>query len=172
MNVQVKRAAAAMTVGGLVTGGLLVAGGVAGAMPSDKLCGASDVEMTVTPDPSHSAGHEAYVLTYTAASPTTNCKLQGAPTALTFVDDGQLIDDVAAVPDATAANAAPVNLRDGHPAVSRVVQASAEAPNPRTPTTVTFDLPTGPGGVPVVADWPAGGPLKGATVQVTAVTAA
>ncbi|AUI58587.1 DUF4232 domain-containing protein [Amycolatopsis sp. BJA-103] len=171
MNVQVKKAATAMTVGGLVAGGLLVAGGVAGAMPSDKLCGASDVEVSVTQDPSHAAGHEAYVLTYTAASPTTNCKLKGAPTALTFVADGQLIDDVAAVPDATAANAAPVNLREGRPAVSRIVQASAAAPNPRTPTTITFDLPTGPGGVPVVADWPAGEPLKGATVQVTAVTA-
>ncbi len=171
MNVQVKKAATAMTVGGLVASGLLVAGGVAGAMPSDKLCGASDVEVSVTQDPSHAAGHEAYVLTYTAASQTTNCKLQGAPTALAFVADGQLIDDVAAVPDATAANAAPVNLREGHPAVSRIVQASAEAPNPRTPTTITFDLPTGPGGVPVVADWPTGEPLKGATVQVTAVTA-
>ncbi|EME63386.1 DUF4232 domain-containing protein [Amycolatopsis decaplanina] len=169
MNVQAKRAAAAMTVGGLVAGGLLVAGGAAGAMPSDKLCGASDVEVTVSPDPSHATGHEAYVLTYTAASPTTNCKLQGAPTALTFIADGQRIDDVAVVPDASAANAAPVNLRDGHPAVSRIVQASAGAPNPRTPTTITFDLPTGPGGVPVVADWPAGEPLKGATVQVTAV---
>ncbi|WP_414938762.1 DUF4232 domain-containing protein [Amycolatopsis sp. cmx-11-51] len=171
MNVQVKRTAAAMTVGGLVASGLLVAGGVAGAMPSDKLCGASDVEVTVTPEPAHASGHEAYVLTYAAASPTTNCKLQGAPTATTFVADGQLIDDVAVVPDATAADAAPVNLREGHPAVSRIVQASAEAPNPLTPTTVTFDLPTGPGGVPVVADWPAGEPLKGATVQVTAVTA-
>ncbi|MBB5857806.1 DUF4232 domain-containing protein [Amycolatopsis umgeniensis] len=171
MNVQVKKTATAMTIGGLVAGGLLVAGGVAGAMPSDKLCGASDVEVTVTPDPTHATGHEAYVLTYTAASPTTNCKLQGAPTALTFVADGQLIDDVTVVPDPTAANAAPVNLREGHPAVSRIVQASAEEPNALTPTTITFDLPTGPGGVPVVADWPAGEPLKGATVQATAVTA-
>ncbi|WP_181774333.1 DUF4232 domain-containing protein [Amycolatopsis pittospori] len=169
MNVGVKRTAVAVTVGGVVAGGLLVAGGAAGAMPSDKLCGASDVRVTVTPDPTHAAGHEAYVLTYTAAEPTTNCKLQGAPTAMSFVDDGELIGGVAAVPDATA-NPAPVNLREGHPAVSRIVQASAAAPNPATPTTITFDLPTGPGGVPVVADWPAGGPLKGATVQLTPVS--
>ncbi|WP_410657025.1 DUF4232 domain-containing protein [Amycolatopsis sp. lyj-112] len=171
MDIRVKRTAAVVTVGGVVVaGGLLAAGGIAGAMPSDKLCGASDVRVTMTADPEHAAGHEAYVLTYTAASPTTNCKLQGAPTAMGFVADGQLIKDVTAVPEATAANAAPVNLRDGHPAVSRIVQRSAEAPNPVTPTTVTFDLPTGPGGVPVVVDWPAGAPLKGGTVQVTAVS--
>ncbi len=169
MNVGAKRTAVAVTVGGVVAGGLLAAGGVAGAMPGDLPCGASDVLVTVTPDPAHAAGHEAYVLTYTAASPTTNCKLQGAPTALSFVDDGYVIKGVTAVPDPAAANAAPVNLRDGHPAVSRVVQRSAEAPNPATPRTITFDLPTGPGGMPVVAEWPAGAPLKGDTVQLTAV---
>jgi hypothetical protein len=163
-----KRTVAAMTVGGVVAGGLLLATGAAGAMPSDALCGASDVHVTVARDPSNAAGHEAYVVTYTATSPTTNCKLQGAPTALTFVADGRRLGHITAVPD--GAEALPVNLRAGHPAVSRIVQRSAAAPAPVTPTTVSFDLPTGPYGQPVSADWPAGAPLKGETVQVTPVS--
>lgn len=159
-----KRTAIAMTVGGLVAGGLFLAGGAANAMPSDTPCGASDVHVTVAPDPSNAAGHEAYVLTYTAASPTTNCKLEGAPTALTFIAGGQLLP-VTATQDGS--ESVPVNLRAGHPAVSRIVQRSAAAPS--VPTFVTFDLPTGPYGQPVSVEWPAGAPLKGDTVQVTPV---
>jgi hypothetical protein len=162
-----QRIVSAIAVGGVVAGGLFLAAGAANAMPSDTPCGASDVHVTVAPDPSNAAGHEAYVLTYTATSPTTNCKLQGAPTALTFIAGGQRL------PIATTVDGAeqlPVNLRDGHPAVSRIVQRSAATPSPVAPTTVTFDLPTGPYGQPVSVDWPAGAPLKGDGVQVTPVS--
>ncbi|WP_370969127.1 DUF4232 domain-containing protein [Amycolatopsis sp. cg9] len=160
-----KRAGTALIVGGLAAGGLLVAGGAANAMPSDHPCGASDVHVTVAPDPSNAAGHEAYVLTYTAASPTTNCKLEGAPTAVGFLAGGQRLP-IAVTTD--AAEAVPVNLRDGHPAVSRIVQRSAAAPS--AADFVTFDLPTGPYGQPVSVAWPAGAPVKGDTVQVTPVS--
>lgn len=160
-----KRTATALIVGGLAAGGLVLAAGVASAMPSDTPCGASDVRVTVAPDPSNAAGHEAYVLTYTAASPTTNCKLEGAPTALTFLAGGQRLP-VTATPDGS--EAVPVNLREGHPAVSRIVQRAAAAPS--SPAFVTFDLPTGPYGQPVSVEWPAGAPLKGDTVQVTPVS--
>jgi hypothetical protein len=159
-----KRLGTAMITGGLVAGGLFLAGGAANAMPSDTPCGASDVHVSVAADPSNAAGHEAYVLTYAAASPTTNCKLEGAPTALTFIADGQRLP-VTATTDGSEAR--PVNLRDGHPAVSRIVQRSAAAAV--TPTFVSFDLPTGPFGQPVSVEWPAGAPLKGDTVQVTPV---
>ncbi|MEV6648222.1 DUF4232 domain-containing protein [Amycolatopsis sp. NPDC051371] len=161
-----KRTAIAMTIGGLVAGGLFLAGGAANAMPSDTPCGASDVHVTVARDPSNAAGHEAYVLTYTAASATTNCKLEGAPTALAFLAGGQRLP-VTATPDGS--EAVPVNLRAGHPAVSRIVQRSAAAPS-ATPNFVTFDLPTGPYGQPVSVEWPAGAVLKGDTVQVTPVS--
>lgn len=169
MNSRMKSMATAMVVGGVAAGGLLVATGTANAMPSDTPCGASDVQVTVTPDPEHAAGHEAYLLTYTAASSATNCKLQGAPTAMTFVADGQRITDVFSVPDGTAGDSTPVNLRAGHPAVSRIVQPSTEPANPITPTTVSFDLPTGPNGESVSAQWPADAPLKGSIVQITPV---
>jgi hypothetical protein len=160
-----KRTGTAMIVGGLVAGGLFLAGGAANAMPSDTPCGASDVHVTVAPDPSHAAGHEAFVLTYTAASPTTNCKLEGAPTALTFIAGGERLP-VTSTPDGS--EALPVNLRAGHPAESRIVQRAAAAPS-GAPEWVSFDLPTGPYGQPVNAAWPAGTVLKGDTVQVTPV---
>jgi hypothetical protein len=159
-----KRAGTALIVGGLVAGGLVLAGGAANAMPSDRPCGAPDVHVTVAPDPANAAGHEAYVLTYTAASPTTNCKLEGTPTAVAFLDGGQRLP-VTAAPDGS--EPLPVNLRDGHPAVSRIVQRAAAAPS--AAEYVTFDLPTGPSGQPVSVAWPAGAPVKGGTVQVTPV---
>lgn len=160
-----KRTATALIVGGLAAGGLVLAAGAANAMPSDTPCGASDVHVSVAPDPSNAAGHEAYVLTYTAASPTTNCKLEGAPAALGFLAGGQRLP-VTATPD--GAESVPVNLRDGHPAESRIIQRAAAAPGTE-PEFVTFDLPTGPYGQPVSVAWPAGAPLKGDTVQVTPV---
>ncbi|WP_439384069.1 DUF4232 domain-containing protein [Amycolatopsis lexingtonensis] len=159
-----KRAGTALIVGGLAAGGLLLAGGAANAMPSDHPCGASDVHVTVAPDPSNAAGHEAYVLTYTAASPYTNCKLEGAPTAVGFLAGGQRLP-IAVTTDAS--EAVPVNLREGHPAVSRIVQRSAATS--AAADFVTFDLPTGPYGQPVSVAWPAGAPVKGDTVQVTPV---
>ncbi|MCR6481557.1 DUF4232 domain-containing protein [Amycolatopsis sp. OK19-0408] len=161
-----KRTATALIVGGLTAGGLFLATGAANAMPSDTPCGASDVNVSVTPDPSGAAGHEAFVLTYTAASPTTNCKLEGAPTAVSFLAGGQQLP-VTTSPDNS--ESVPVNLRAGHPAESRVIQRSAAAPS-ATPEFVTFDLPTGPFGQPVSVAWPAGEPLKGDNVQVTPVS--
>ena len=102
-----KRLGTAMITGGLVAGGLFLAGGAANAMPSDTPCGASDVHVSVAADPSNAAGHEAYVLTYTAASPTTNCKLEGAPTALTFIADGQRLPVTATTDGSEAAAGEP-----------------------------------------------------------------
>ena len=160
-----KRTGTALIAGGLLAGGLVLAAGTANAMPSDHPCAASDVRVTVAPDPSHASGHEAYVLTYTAASPHTNCKLEGTPTAVSFLAGGRRLP-VTATPDGS--EALPVNLRDGHPAVSRIVQRAAAAP--ATPDFATFDLPTGPYGQPVSVAWPAGAPLKGDTVAVTPVS--
>ncbi|MFJ7211827.1 DUF4232 domain-containing protein [Amycolatopsis sp. NPDC098790] len=161
-----KRTVTALLVGGFTAGGLVLAAGAANAMPSDHPCGASDVRVSVAPDPSNAAGHEAYVLTYTAASPTTNCKLEGAPTAVSFLAGGQPLA-ISATPDGS--ESVPVNLRDGHPAVSRVIQRSAATPS-AAPEFVTFDLPTGPYGQPVSVAWPAGASVKGDSVQVTPVS--
>jgi hypothetical protein len=160
-----KRVAATVAAGGVVAGGLLLAAGPAGANPSDTPCGTADVHVGVTADPTHAAGHEAYVLTYTAAAPTTNCKLEGTPAALAFTAGGQRIPDVTATPD--GATGGPVNLRAGHPAESRIVQQADARPNAVTPTAVSFQLPSGQ---PVGAEWPAGAPLKGTGVQVTAIS--
>jgi hypothetical protein len=175
MGTTTKRIATATLTGGVVLGGLLLTGGAASAMPSDQPCTPSDVVTSVTADPSHAAGQEAFVLTYTAASPTTNCKLQGVPTAVTFtkgsghsVADGS---DTVVTPDGSATGAAPVNLRAGHPAESRILQQAAAAPT-FLPDVVNLNLPTGPQGSSVTVAWPAGAPLKGHTAHVTAVSPA
>ncbi|SEP51089.1 DUF4232 domain-containing protein [Amycolatopsis saalfeldensis] len=160
-----KRVAATVATGAVVAGGLLLASGAASANPSDTPCGTADVQVGVTADPAHAAGHEAYVLTYTAAAPTTNCKLEGTPSALAFAAGAQPIPDVAVTPD--GATGGPVNLRAGHPAESRIVQQVDAPANALTPTAVSFQLPSGQ---PVSAAWPAGAPLKGAGVQVTAIS--
>ncbi|WP_344431184.1 DUF4232 domain-containing protein [Amycolatopsis minnesotensis] len=165
-----KRTAAATIAGGVLAGGMLLATGSASAMPSDTPCGASDVNVSVTPDPTHASGHEAYLITYTAASEDTNCKLQGTPTDVSFAGDGQAVG-ISVVPEPASGGAGPVNLRAGHPAESRLVQAAHEAPLPQIPVSVTFDLPTGPDGQPVSVAWPEGQPLKGTEVQTTAVSA-
>jgi hypothetical protein len=170
MKKMTKRLATVVTAGSVVLGGMLLAGGVANAMPSNTPCGASDVHLTITRDASNAAGHEAYDIIYTAASPTTNCELQGTPTAMTFIDNGRAITNMSVTTDSSS-NQTPVNLRAGNPAVSRIIQRSDAAPN-HTPTTVTMDLPTGPYGEPVTAAWPAAAPLKGNNVEVTAVSAA
>jgi hypothetical protein len=108
MNRTFKRSAATTVVGEMAVGGALLAGGTTDAMPSDQPCGVSDVHITVTPDNEHAAGQEAYVLTYTAAAPTTNCRLEGVPTAVSFVSGGQNYGSgVTVVPDAPAAPPSP-----------------------------------------------------------------
>jgi hypothetical protein len=169
MGSTTKRVLAASLTGAVAVGGLLLASGAANAMPSDRPCTPSDVNITVAPDPSHAAGSEAFVLTYTAASPATNCKLQGVPTAVSFVAGGQRnVSDTTVVPDAPGSDPAPVNLRAGHPAESRILQDAA-APVTFQPDALNLNLPTVNGYSTTVA-WPAGAPLKGHTVRVTDVS--
>ncbi|MBP2472287.1 hypothetical protein JOF53_001159 [Crossiella equi] len=174
MNKPLKTIASVTAAGGLAAGALLLTGGVAGAMPSDTPCGAGDVRVSVTPDPSHAMGEEAFVLTYTAASPTTNCRLEGTPTSVTFTKgsghseaDGS---DTVVTPDRSdGAPAQPVNLRAGHPATSRILQQS-DAPVTFQPDVVNLTLPTTAEGAGTTVAWPAGVPLKGTSAQVTDVT--
>ncbi|MDT8911963.1 DUF4232 domain-containing protein [Amycolatopsis sp. PS_44_ISF1] len=171
MNTKLKTLASITVAGGIAAGGLLLTGGAASAMPSDTPCGSGDVVVTVTPDQSHSAGQEAFVLNYTAANPTTNCKLEGVPTAVTFTrghGEGDASNTVV-TPDRTDGSPAqPVNLRAGHPAESRILQDSA-APATFQPTVVNLNLPTGPNGDSTTVAWPADAPLKGTTAEVTDV---
>ncbi|GAB2961621.1 DUF4232 domain-containing protein [Amycolatopsis acidiphila] len=168
----IQRAATATIAGGIAAGSLLLAGGTASAMPSDEPCGVSDVHITVTPEAAHAAGQEAYLITYTAAAPTTNCRLDGVPTGLSFVSGGQNnASDTTVTPDAPGAVPVPVNLTAGHPAESRILQDAA-APVTFLPDALNLNLPTGPDGSSTTVAWPAGAPLKGTTARVTAVAPA
>ncbi|QUH05529.1 DUF4232 domain-containing protein [Saccharopolyspora erythraea] len=165
-----RRTALALAVTGAAAGAAVLGTGAALANPSDKPCSSEDVRVQVTKDPSHAAGHEAFLITYTAASPTTNCSLEGTPTAMSFNTGDAPISGVTVVPDAS--QAPPVNLTAAHPAESRIIQEIAAAPNPSQPTSVSFALPTLAAGQPteVAAFLPAGEPLKGTEVTVTPVS--
>ncbi|GAA5160877.1 MULTISPECIES: DUF4232 domain-containing protein [Amycolatopsis] len=164
------RAAAVVVAGGMAAGGLLLAAGVAGASPSDRPCGIDDVTVSVAPDAGAAAGQEAYAISYTAASPTTNCKLQGVPTGVNFVAGHDNGSDITVTPDAPGAPGDPVNLTAQHPAVSYLLQDAA-APVTFVPTAMNLNLPSADGSTTTIA-WPAGAPLKGDTVELTAVAPA
>ncbi|MEV0698441.1 DUF4232 domain-containing protein [Saccharopolyspora sp. NPDC050389] len=172
MITHIRRTAVALAVAGAAAGATVLGAGAAIANPSDAPCSSADVSVQVTKDPSHSAGHEAFLITYTAASPTTNCLLQGTPTGMSFADGDVPVPGVGVQPD--AAQALPVNLTAAHPAQSRIIQATEAAPNPSVPTSVSFALPTPPVGqaTQVAAAWPVGEPLKGGTVTVSPVSPA
>ncbi|MFD9702922.1 DUF4232 domain-containing protein [Lentzea sp. NPDC059081] len=157
----------------LAAAALPLAAGVASANPSDTPCGPADLTVSVTADPSSSAGQEAYVIRYDAAGQNTNCRLEGVPTAVTFTKgsghgegDGSGIE---VVPDAPQADPVPVNVRPGHSAQSRILMSSQD-PVTFVPDVVNLNLPT-TDGYTVTVPWPAGGPLKGESVEVTAVSA-
>ncbi|GHF44446.1 hypothetical protein FHX82_001855 [Amycolatopsis bartoniae] len=166
----IKHTIAAGAVVGLVAGGLLVTSGTAGASPSDQPCGIADVHIAVTRDSTVSAGQEGYAITYTAASPTTNCKLEGIPTAVTFMTGHNTAVNVTVVPDAPAATPATVNLTATHPAVSYLLQEAA-APVTAVPSALNLNLPSAQA-FSTTVEWPEGAPLKGDVVEVTAVAPA
>lgn len=167
MKNTIKRTAAATIAGGIAAGGLVLVAGTADAMPSDRPCGIADVNVSVTPDSAHAAGQEGYEVSYVAASPTTNCKLRGIPTAVTFMAGQNNASDTTVTPDAPGAAPVPVNLTANHPAVSYILQ-DADAPVTFVPTALNMNLPT-PGGNSTTVSWPTGAPLKGHTAQLTAV---
>jgi hypothetical protein len=173
MNTTTKRITVAAITGSVALGGLLLAGGTANATtpgtPSNTPCTPSDVNVSVAPDPTHSAGQEAFVITYTATSPTTNCELVGTPTNVSFVAGGQgSSSNTTVTPDAPGSAPAPVNLRDGQPAQSYILQSADAAPT-FSPDALNMSLPTGPDGYSTTVAWPANAPLKGTTAEVTAV---
>ncbi|MGW6443237.1 DUF4232 domain-containing protein [Lentzea sp. NPDC055074] len=158
----------------LATAAVPLVAGVASANPSDQPCDVADLNVSVTHDPYSSAGQQAFVLHYSAASEHTNCKLQGAPTAVTFTkgsghgegDDSGftvVLDDPNGTP-------APVNVQPGKPAESRIL-VSSQAPASFKPDVVNLNLPVD-GGHTVTVAWPAGEALRGSSVELTSVSPA
>lgn len=170
MIANIRRAAAIAAAAGAVAGVSLLSAGTAMANPSDVACSAADVNVAVTKDPGGAAGHEAFLISYTAAGPHTNCKLQGAPGGMVFTAAGNPITDVSVAPDGGVA--APVNLTAASPAHSYLIQATGDAPHAAVPTSVEFGLPAPAEGQDSheVAAWPADEPIKGAVLQVSPVT--
>jgi hypothetical protein len=162
-----KRTAATVAASGVLLGGLLMTGGVAGADPGGVRCRASDLTVTIVRDAEHASGHEAYDIVYTAASPATDCKLWGAP-EITFLIGSKLVPDVVTKRDRSDGWPA-VYLRSGNPAVSRIIQRSDGEPHLVSEASV--GLPTATVGQidAVIVAWPAGEPLKGGSVELTPV---
>ncbi|WP_370948794.1 DUF4232 domain-containing protein [Amycolatopsis sp. cg5] len=171
MNIKFK-AVAGLAV---ATAGVVLLAPAASANPSDKPCDISDLTVTVTPDPTSAAGQQAYVIHYAAAGEHTNCKLQGIPTVVTFTKgSGHSEGDgsgIVVVPDDPSGDSyIPVNVQPGKPAESRILMAS-QAPVTFVPSAVNLNLPSAHGDT-VTVGWPTGAPLKGDSVEVTAVSPA
>ncbi|MFD8498077.1 DUF4232 domain-containing protein [Amycolatopsis sp. NPDC059657] len=159
----------------VATAGVVLLAPAASANPSDKPCDISDLTASVTPDSSSAAGQQAYVIHYVAAGAHTNCKLQGVPTAVTFTkgsghSEGDGSGIVVVPDDPSGDSSVPVNIQPGKPAESRILMAS-QAPVTFVPSVVNLNLPITDGDT-VTVGWPAGAPLKGKSVEVTAVSAA
>ncbi|MCX2731090.1 DUF4232 domain-containing protein [Saccharopolyspora sp. NFXS83] len=163
MTTKFRRIAAATAVAGAAFGITALTADPAVANPSDALCTSADVNVAVTKDPEHAAGHEAFLIDYTAASPTTNCKLQGVPAGVSFHAGEAPIPGVTVNPERTPA--APVNLTASKPAFSRIVQQTGAPANPTVPTSVEFDLRNGH----VTAAWPTGESIKGDVLTATPI---
>ncbi|WP_243790900.1 DUF4232 domain-containing protein [Saccharopolyspora gloriosae] len=170
MIANIRRAAAIAATVGAVAGASLLSAGSALANPSDVACGAADVNVAVTKEQGGAAGHEAFLISYTAANPQTNCKLQGAPGGVVFTAADGPISDVSVAPDGGVAE--PVNLTASSPAHSYLIQATGDAPHAAVPGSVELDLPSPAEGQDTreVAAWPANEPIKGDVLQVTPVT--
>ncbi|USX55599.1 DUF4232 domain-containing protein [Lentzea sp. HUAS12] len=174
MNIK-HRSAAGLGVTALLAAAVLpLAAGTASANPSDQPCDVADLVVSVTKDPYSSAGQEAFVLHYEAAGPTTNCKLQGVPTGVTFTKgsghgegDGS---GITVVPDNPGSDPAPVNVRPGKAAESRILMSSQE-PESFLPDVVNLNLPV-EGGHTTTVGWPDGQSLRGSQVEVTDVSPA
>ena len=167
MITTLRRIAATTAVTGVVAGGMALSMGAASANPSEAPCTAADVNVTVTKEPSAATGHEAFRIDYTAATPHTNCKLQGVPADVVFTDHGAPIHGVKVIPDGGVAE--PVNLTAHSPAHSYLLQATQAAPHATIPTSVDFALPSTAPNTREVAAWPAGEQIKG-VLQVTPIT--
>lgn len=170
MIASIRRIAAVAAAAGALAGVSLLSAGTAMANPSDVACTAADVNVAVTKDPGGAAGHEAFLISYTASNPHTNCKLQGAPGGVVFTNGGAPISDVSVAPDGGVAQ--PVNLTASSPAHSYLIQATGDAPHAAVPTSVEFGLPSPAEGQDTheIAAWPANEPIKGAVLQLSPVT--
>ncbi|WP_394620675.1 DUF4232 domain-containing protein [Lentzea sp. JNUCC 0626] len=171
MNTKYKSVAAAGLLAAAATALLT---GAASANPSDQPCDVDDLAVSVTQDPYSSAGQQAFVIHYDAANEHTNCKLQGAPSHVTFTKgsghgegDGSGIEVVLDNPNG---GAPPVNVQPGKAAVSRILMES-QAPVTFQPSVVNLDLPA-ENGHTVTVSWPDGQPLKGSSVELTDVSPA
>lgn len=168
------------TVAGLGAAALFAAtalplvAGTASANPSDQPCDVADLTVSVTQDPYSSAGQQAFVLNYAAAGEHTNCKLQGAPTAVTFTrGSGHSEGDdsgITVVLDDPNGSPAPVNVQPGKDAESRILMSS-QAPVSFQPDVVNLNLPVD-GGHTVTVPWPAGEALRGSSAELTSVSPA
>lgn len=171
MNAKFRRIAAATAVAGAVLGLSSLTAGAALANPSDQLCTADDLNVTVTKDLAQPGETEAFLVKYTGTSPDTNCKLQGTPGKVALLDGETPLEGAVVRSDDTPAE--PVNVQGKTLfGISRIVQQADAPANPVVPSGVRLVLPgiePGPDSYETAA-WPAGEVIKGSTLTATPIT--
>ncbi|MGW0894106.1 DUF4232 domain-containing protein [Saccharopolyspora sp. NPDC002578] len=164
------RTLAATAVAGVALGLSGLTAGSALANPSDTLCTSDDVNIEVTRDLADPGEYEAFLVKYTAATPETNCKLEGGSADFAFFDGADKIKGVEVQVDHGPNE--PVNVDGSLFGISRIAQKVDAPANPAVPSTVEFNLPGIPDGPAAheIAAWPAGEPIKGDVLIATPIS--
>ncbi|WP_243790354.1 DUF4232 domain-containing protein [Saccharopolyspora gloriosae] len=170
MTAKLRRTIAATAVAGLALGLSTLAAGSALANPSDTLCTSDDLNIEVTRDLAEPGEYEAFLVKYTAASPHTNCKLEGGSADFAFFNGADKIPGVEVQVDHTPEK--PVSVDGSLFGISRILQKVDAPANPAVPTAVEFDLPGIPDGPAAheAATWPADEPIKGDVLIATQIS--
>ncbi|MFR9730437.1 DUF4232 domain-containing protein [Saccharopolyspora sp. MS10] len=164
------RTVAVTAVAGATLGLTTLTAGSALANPSDTLCTSDDVNVEVTRDLAEPGEYEAFLVKYTAASPHTNCKLEGGPADFAFSDGANQIPGVEVQVDHAPAD--PVSVDGSLFGISRILQKVDAPANPAVPSTVEFNLPGVPDGPAAheIAAWPADEPIRGDVLIATPIS--
>ncbi|GAA3552338.1 hypothetical protein GCM10022222_39940 [Amycolatopsis ultiminotia] len=149
----VRRALAAAAVFATVGGAAALTASAANAAPAEvPLCTDADVTVTATPAPDHASGHHADILHYSAATPTTNCTLSGAPYGTVFYDGGNAPLGVPSSSD-DSAGAPQVTIDATHTASSYVIIPNDTAAGP-TVAKLGLHLPSDASRTAIAVGWP------------------
>lgn len=151
---KIRRTATVAALGALVGGSALLTAGTATAADAYPYCVPGQLNASVSEGQGPDGGR-LFALKL-EAKPGESCKVEGAPSGLTFFNGDTIQDIDVTMPEPGSAK--PYTIDAQHPGVA-YISAPAKSPNPTPVSKASFNLPAG-GGLSV--DWPAAidGPLS------------
>lgn len=149
------RAATATALSALLGAGALLAAGAATAAPDEHpSCVPGDLDVSVAEIPAPDDGRLFAI--ELDAKPGVSCQVEGAPSGLTFFNDGAVQDVRVIAPEPGTAQ--PHTIDEQHPGVTYAATPPV-SPHPAPISSITYTLPAGGG---ITADWPSAidGPVR------------